>query len=104
MKTRTPSGSSTTAGDEFETSNRMKPSTIPMITPIPMPRRKPAKFMTRQEVIKLCKRNKLGERSAETLFFGHECSARIVLPGRTYAVYHRAVVFDVLGLNDEESP
>lgn len=79
----------------------MNPSTpiIPMI-----PRRKASKYMTRQEVVKLCKRNKLGERSAATLFFGHECAARIVLPGRAYAVYHRAVVLDVLGLNDDESP
>ena len=65
--------------------------------------KRPSRYLTRSEVIKLCKANHLGASSAETLFFGKECKARIVLQGRTYAVYLRAVVFDVLGLSDEES-
>lgn len=71
---------------------------------LPMPRvKKPSLYLTRQQVIKLCRANGLGERSATTLFFGADNAARKVLPGRTYAVYIRRVVFDVLGLSDEES-
>lgn len=65
--------------------------------------KKPALYLTRQQVIKLCRANGLGGSSAEALFFGRECTARIVLPGRVYAVYLRRVVVDVLGLSDEES-
>jgi hypothetical protein len=71
---------------------------------LPMPKvKRPALYLTRRQVIKLCRANGLGESSAETLFFGRDCAARIVLPGRVYAVYHRRVVVDVLGLSDEES-
>ena len=76
-------------------------TTIPKL---PMPRmKKPTAYLTRQQVVKLCYDNNLGESSAQTLFFDRDCAARIVLPKRKYAVYRRAVVMDVLGLTDEES-
>lgn len=77
-----------------------------MTAPLPMPtiRKRPSLYLTRQQVIRLCRSHGIGEHTARDMFFTPDSPARKVLPGRTYAVYVRAVVVSGLGLSEETQP
>lgn len=81
----------------FNVGKSKRIQTMPIFPPAkPKPR-----YMTRAEVIKLCRRHNLARWYADTVLCARESAARVLLTGRKYAVYDRAVVFDVLGLKDE---